>query len=523
MRSVSAALVGALMLFAGMAAAADEYVWESLFPPPFQGPPQMTTAIRCLDATHCLVAGGSNGVGYGVYTFNGQPGGMFTRVAEQNMTLMIMALTAGGSPTKPRATFGGVGFMGVSKPLQYLADNATDWRVSEMPPSFFFIVQSIHSTNDGEHVLALGMGPMIQSESQGTSAISHNGGKSFVEVPIQVERLTSGCSFPNYAALVDNSTWFVTLGGYPGEDQHNNNNNQKKTRRFGHSHVAVQDQATGATQLLKKPFEQPADPKKLCPFNGQIARTTDGGKTFTVLHQSHNYTITKISCRSATHCVALAWGNDPVTGEAFNGILLMKDGQTFAFAKKLHSAYALNALEFVDAQEAWIGGGYATHEAASAVFFVTQDGGETWAEQSVGVPEIEVVFDLSFAKDGSGTGFAVGISEFKTSTVMRYKKQAFAGFFTQKHCPFAPQCNWGCQNVTFPQGLCLEAPGGSAKAYCGADGIVQEMFDTTSCVGTPYKNATMPIDQCLNGTNVYFVNYCNTSSIPSGALPMQRL
>ena len=142
------------------------------------------------------------------------------------------------------------------------------------------------------------------------------------------------------------------------------------------------------------------------------------------------------------------------------------------------------------------------------------DGGETWARSPVAVPDVEMVFDLTFAKSGSGTGFAVGLTMFKTSTVMRYKKQSFAGFFTQSHCPpFAPHCNFACQNVTFPQGMCLEAPGGAAKAYCSATGVVQELYDTTSCVGAPYKNTSMPIDQCLNGTDVFFINYCNTSSL----------
>jgi hypothetical protein len=71
-------------------------------------------------------------------------------------------------------------------------------------------------------------------------------------------------------------------------------------------------------------------------------------------------------------------------------------------------------------------------------------------------------------------------------------------------------CSFLCQNMTFPQGVCIPAQGGSAMAFCHKDGIHQNMYSTTSCVGS-YNATIQPIGKCLKDTQgTYFENFCNT-------------
>ena len=125
----------ALLMLGSCATAANELIWKDLFTPPYQACPEIALGISCVAKDLCFIPGGSNGVGFGMYSFDGQTNGNLIMMNEPNMTLMIMTTAMGGTKANPVGAFGGVGLLTASKALQYLS-NGTTWLPSTTPPEF---------------------------------------------------------------------------------------------------------------------------------------------------------------------------------------------------------------------------------------------------------------------------------------------------------------------------------------------------------------------------------------------------
>jgi photosystem II stability/assembly factor-like uncharacterized protein len=512
-------IAGLLACAATMAFAADELVWKSLFAPPYSEVPEITMSIACISKSLCYVPGGSNGAGFGVFSFNGQTNGELIQMTEPNMTMMILAVAAGGTAAQPHAAFGGVGMLTISEALQYLSDNGTTWLPSTIPSEFVWETNSMSSTDDGQHIISLGSGVTGNSIMH-----SKDSGKSFNPIVVNVTALEPNCTMPGAIAMVNGSTWIMTMGGYPGEHQHSSSHgsqsqgsasasssfggrvNNALGRRSPFLKAHHDDNGRIIRSHSRKNVPEHTQPEH-CSFTGQILKTSDAGKTWTSMLNSTTYTLTQIDCISANHCVTIGYGVN-AQNESLSVILTMMDGKTWnETAMLVNSPYNFESVQFADAQEVWIGGGYETQQSSAGAFYYSMDGGATWQAYANQIPNLVTVFDMSFTKDG--TGFAVGMTEFKTSTILRYDKQSFAGYFTQLTCPFAG-CTL-CEQVVFPQGMCLEAQGGSVSAFCSATAIEQHVYNTTSCVG-PYDVVPMAINQCLNSTQGgFFENICNTT------------
>jgi hypothetical protein len=504
-------IAGLLACAATVAFAADELVWKSLFAPPYSEVPQICMSLACISKNLCYVPGGSNGAGFGVFSFNGQTNGELIQMTEPNMTMMILTTAAGGTTAQPHAAFGGVGMLTISEALQYLSDNGTTWLPSTIPFQFAWATDSMAATDDGQHIIALGEGP-------GGNSIMHSkdSGKSFNPIAVTFPYLDPSCALPSFAAMVDGSTWFLTIGGYPGEHQHSSSQGSsslgdertiKSMNRRSPFLKAHHDDNGHIHRSYSRKNVPEGDQADHCGFTSQVLKTTDAGKTWTAMHNSTTYTLAQIDCISANHCVTVGYGKN-AQNQSLSVILTMMDGKTWnETAMLVNSPYNFESVQFADAQEVWIGGGYETQQSSAGAFYYSMDGGATWQAYANQIPNLVTVFDMSFTKDG--TGFAVGMTEFKTSTILRYDKQSFAGYFTQLTCPFAG-CTL-CEQVVFPQGMCLEAQGGSVVAYCNATSIEQRVYNTTSCIG-PYDVVPMAINQCLNSTQGgFFENICNTT------------
>jgi hypothetical protein len=85
--------------------------------------------------------------------------------------------------------------------------------------------------------------------------------------------------------------------------------------------------------------------------------------------------------------------------------------------------------------------------------------------------------------------------------------------FTQVQCTDT-NCSVGCKSVEFQQNTCvrLGGSGGSVKAFCKFDFLVQQVFlGSSNCTGTMKENA-QPLNTCLiSTTGVSFENYCSTT------------
>lgn len=505
------------------AATATELIWESLFPPPYTACPQIVIDLACIASDLCFIPGGSNGVGFGVFTFDGTPNGNLVPMAQPNQTAMILAITMGGTKALPVGTFGGAGggLLDMTAPLQFLA-NGTTWYASLIEDIEFLLeTQCIVSTDDGQHVLVVGNG------ITGASLLHSEDGGELFEV-IDANKLfprPKNCTVPSYAVMVDAQTWYVTVGQFPQDRKDPNARDRDGNRVLRRKNVrlsVVEDKVTkqlrySAARVAPEATEeeQRLGDYVCVGYVAIIAKTTDGGKTFTVQYQNDNanFAFSQIDCASATHCVAVGTGN---TLGAQTVIFQTTDGgqtwtQVLSVPITAGTQQLLYAIEFQDAQHVWAAGSLDTQTSTAGLLYFSNDGGSTWSKYPYLQPDLYEIVDISFA---GGVGYAAAMTEFKTATILKYANQPYYGYFTQAQCATST-CSFLCENITFPQGMCLTAQGGSVMAFCSPQGLEQRMYQTTSCVGS-YNVTTQPVGQCLQGSGgTYFENFCDAGASSS--------
>lgn len=125
---------------------------------------------------------------------------------------------------------------------------------------------------------------------------------------------------------------------------------------------------------------------------GSISKTTDGGKTFQQVFSSNLETdywyFNSISCSSETHCVAVAEGDDAVTGGYASLAFVTFDGGV-TWTNPLTSdvlpsgMVSMMGSAWVSDTEGWLGGTMKDGRKLSAVFFKTEDGGKTYSVAQV--------------------------------------------------------------------------------------------------------------------------------------------
>lgn len=523
--ALAAAVLAAAMMAAaaGVAVSAPRatstaVIWESLFPPPYTACPEIVVGLSCIAKDLCFIPGGSNGAGFGMFTFDGQPNGQLLPMAEPNQTTMILTTAMGGTKQQPVGAFGGAGgaLLDMTPPIQYLA-NGTTWEPSLIEQIEFVLeTQSMCATDDGQHILFVGNG------IQGSSVMhSEDAGVLFevVDVNTKLPR-PKNCSAPAYAAMVNETTWYLTAGQFPqdrknsGRGARDRDGNRVLARKNFHIDI-VEDKATKRARYSVRESKfgggGGGDDYVCVGYVAIIAKTTDGGQTFTVQYANDNATFafSQIDCASAVHCVAVGAGD---TAGAETVIFQTTDGQHWRQVLSVPNTpttmHLLYSIRFADAQHVWAAGGLQTQTASAGLLFFSNDGGSTWEQYPHLQPDIYEIMDLSFAE---GVGYAAAMSEFKTATILKYANQPYFGYFTQAQCPTSG-CNFLCENITFPQGMCLTAQGGSAMAFCTAAGLEQRMYETTSCVGN-YTTTTQPVGQCLaTSSGGFFENFCGGGS-----------
>jgi len=505
-------------------------VWEDMFPPPYVLNPQMSLAMVCVSEDKCYIGGGSNGVGFGVFVYDGKMNGEFTQMNEPNMSMIVTDLAITQVGTTRKGAFSSITMMGESVALQYLS-GATGaalgtWLPSAMPKEFIWASTAIAANADGSTVLALGEGPFTGNNIMASA----DGGKTFAPKAINYvpSNDPGNCTFPGYLAMPAHNAWYMTWGAEPAQ---NNNNGptpppgppagDEKYVKGAHEKIVAKknqgqvlvilDTKSGKARThVKTVREMFADRRavaKAAPqcnfYRGAILKSTDQGVTWTEQASFPNDLAAQIVCKDASHCAVVAFN------AAESKAIVTQDGATWTTTLVTEATettfMAIQAFSYASGNTLWAAGG--KQESAgggAAVFWQSEDNGQHWTQYPHEIPDVMALMSVSFTS--TGVGFALGISMFKTTTVLRYKSQTDYPFFTQKQCPVAG-CTFLCQNAVFPQGMCLQAGGGSAKAYCTPAGLVQRAYNTTSCVGG-FETFTQPVNVCINGTNGFFENVC---------------
>jgi hypothetical protein len=90
--------------------------------------------------------------------------------------------------------------------------------------------------------------------------------------------------------------------------------------------------------------------------------------------------------------------------------------------------------------------------------------------------------------------------------------------FVQMQCQDSA-CSVGCQNISFAQNTCLPLNGGgSAIVECLPGELQITEYSSTDCSGAG-QQSDMALNQCLQGTGIYFENFCPGQSSHYHASP----
>jgi hypothetical protein len=528
LKFVAALAVASAMVAAQIPPAPIELVWEGMFAPPYLQNPQISLSMDCLSANKCYIAGGSNGIGFGIYSYDGKPNGNVFMMTDRNMSLMTTDVAVGGTDASPKGVFTSVTEFGISAALQYLVNAGTAWTASLMPAELVWVSQSVSASRNGNRYIAVGSGL-----GGNTLMVSDDAGAIFAGAPLTIPS-PDNCSSPYYIEAPTDNAWFLIWAAEPASNHGSGSGSSNSNSGSSFSgeedadkpvdpatETVVRTKANGRVQIIRNTVTKKmrvhvrkaaelresvnaAGDSKCNYYKGWIYKSTDQGRTWRVVYRNNFAATSFIKCSSATNCVAIAFD----TLQAYT--LTTVNGEKFEVtyttpAATQTSDISLQSVGWASATEVWAGGSKASQAAGAGIFWYSRDAGRTWKAYKGSVPNMIVIMSLVFTPDG--TGFAQGLTEFKTTQIARYKRQSDYGNFVQSNCPTA-QCDFLCQNNTFPQGFCLQTQGGSVKAICQDDAVVQYVYETTSCVGS-YTTSSMPVNVCLNSTaGGFFENFC---------------
>ena len=205
--------IAALLLLIGASAliGSTELCWEPMFAPGAPSLPQIVLDIACIDSSSCFLAGGSNGVGFGVYFYDGKENGNIVPMSTVNMSLMVLAAEAGGTANSPRGATGGVSTIFTPQfPAEHYLLNGT-WVPSLTPFEFAEVTPNIRGTRDGLHVIACDGG------SPAGIFYSQDGGASYTLKNLSgfPSKGMGNCSGPGNMAMIDKSNWYILIGQEP--------------------------------------------------------------------------------------------------------------------------------------------------------------------------------------------------------------------------------------------------------------------------------------------------------------------
>lgn len=263
--------------------------------------------------------------------------------------------------------------------------------------------------------LALSGTPRAPPASAGYNgvAVSHNGGKNFTAANVFGSPHNTS-TFARFSAFVDEGNTIYTTGGSWPSNQDTRDAGFHPLNEFTSVNTA-----TGELKHTLSPLrangvdDDDKPPGPTGAYHSSVAKSTDGGKTFTVLANAtvdNQYYPNGIGCGDDQHCVYAA----EAAGGAFAGSYLFttNDGgatwkQTARYINNATHLYSMVEVRFVSATEVYASGAMNTQ--ADGVFgqwHVSKDAGMTWSVTSV--PKFYIqrfAFPEGPGGVGHGTGF----------------------------------------------------------------------------------------------------------------------
>jgi hypothetical protein len=198
-------------------------------------------------------------------------------------------------------------------------------------------------------------------------AVSSDSGATFT-----LYNITNLLTEARYGAFPSATTWYISAGEWP---QNNAPGTHAVTRR-----IHLQKNGKNFKRTIKpvgvRRHEEDSG------WKAQIMKTSDGGNTWTsVFYREGQFYFNQISCGSESHCCAVAEADSSAT-PGIHIFCTVDGGSTWVETlSNTNGAYSIMAIDFINDQEAWAGGG--DMDNFYGYFWHTLDGGKTWAPDIV--------------------------------------------------------------------------------------------------------------------------------------------
>ena len=238
-------------------------------------------------------------------------------------------------------------------------------------------------------------------------------GAEYTKIPIPDTAVNSSNGFlARYGAFPSEKTWYVTLGSFGGELQ----GKQQRLRHLN-KHLYVEKNVSGDAIVQ---FSEHHPPTTTGGDNvAAIAKTTDGGSTWSLVYKNDQTTGTDnvypngIHCASTEHCVAVLEGDSA-------RILVTRDGGKSwnETMKDMDPHSSLFAVRMLSEDEVWVAGGHPSGKFEGR-FWHSLDGGNTWKKTAFPGTYI-VSLDMQSA---SGVGYAVALTSQNPAGLKLFKYQ----------------------------------------------------------------------------------------------------
>jgi len=268
---------------------------------------------------------------------------------------------------------------------------------------------------------SFGIAGAFGGDPAGGVAISTDGGASFTGHGVGA---ALDATHPvRYASYPTADTWFVSAGSWPSNSEHYGSDEKSLLVKQLSELVQLRQCRVTGKQFYK--YIDPAELREkfgtrlgnITSYNAAIAKTTDGGKTFTKVFQKDNACMyfNDISCSSADHCIAGAEGHNCATPGAH--FYVTNDGGKTWNATGSDAGGGAMGVKMVNEKEGWVAGGGANKIGLmEGRFFHTTDGGATWNKEIV-----KGVIGLGLDCGDADNCVATAVTNTQQATVVYYK------------------------------------------------------------------------------------------------------
>ena len=271
-----------------------------------------------------------------------------------------------------------------------------------------------------EFVIISGKETSVGGNSLGISKTGYD----YTKFPIPDSVLNSTDFLARYGAFPSEDVWYITAGTFPSASDEKTIPLKKDVKIFNkHIHVDANRMSINWAKnnddeedhTKKSKTGGGNDIKNDSGYSAGIIKTTDGGKTWTVVYKNFNtgdnIYPNGIDCFTEKHCIAV------LEGESARIIVTRDGGATWKQTLMDNDPHSsLMDVKMLSDTEAWAAGGHPESGDFEGRFFHSLDGGNTWTKES-----IKGIYIVSLDMLTTKSGYAVSLTQSQPAGIKLFK------------------------------------------------------------------------------------------------------